>query len=695
MVRIQLLGGACLRDGTTVLTGPPAQRHRIALLALLAGAWPLPVPRARLLALLWPEKDDTAARRLLNLSVHVLRRALGKQTIVSLGDDLLLGTEELSCDILDLRDAVASDDLDRVAQLHAAPLLDGFSLPDAVDFGHWLDDTRRDLQRLHRRAVLAQLERSERAGDLHGAVAACRQLVALDPYSGDDTRRLMRALEQAGDRTSAIRQAVEHAQRRRADLELGPDPPVVALADELREGVVAAAEPPSIAVLPLRVVGAEHDAHALGDGITEEVIALLAKRRDLRVMARSTVSAWRAREASPREVGRVLSVRYVLDGSLRIASGRVRVVATLIDAETERPVWAETYERVHADVLALQSDVALRLAEAVHAEVVTGAHASGDVPAADSLAHRLVLQGRQHLAGNTLAALSRARAAFARAVSHSPGYLEAHVQRALACLELASEGDANFVALHTEARTAADRAMALDPRHPEALAVDAAVRMTTTFDWSGAEAGLHRAMERAPDHSLVHDLLARLLWAMGRYDEAMPIARRALALGATPHGVDLVTLLLSANRYGEALTEARLASEIDPYTPRTHALLGWALFLCRQYEAGARTMEEAIARSDGHLRWRGELGQMLGMMGRWADARALLAELEATPGVSPCHLVHSYQGLGEADTALDLLERAVTERCGPAYAIRGSFIYAPLRGQPRFAAVVDAMGLGE
>ncbi|MEX1258807.1 MAG: BTAD domain-containing putative transcriptional regulator [Gemmatimonadota bacterium] len=694
MVRIQLLGGACLRDGTTVLTGPPAQRHRIALLALLAGAWPLPLARARVLALLWPEKDETAARRLLNLSIHVLRRALGKQAIVSLGDGLLLGTEELSCDVLDLRAAVAGDDLDRVARLHAAPLLDGFSLPDAVDFGHWLDDTRRDLQRLHRRAVLAQLERSERAGDLHGAVAACRQLVALDPYSGDDARRLMRALEQAGDRTSAIRQAVEHTQRRRADLEIGPDPAVAALADELREGVAAAVEPPSIAVLPLRTVGAEPDAHALGDGITEEVIALLAKRRDLRVIARGTVAALRAREAAPREVGRVLSVRYVLDGSLRIASGRVRVVATLIDAETERPVWAETYERVHADVLALQSDVALRLAEAVHAEVVTGAHASGDVPAPDSLAHRLVLQGRQHLAGNTVAALSRAREAFTRAVSHAPRYLEAQVQRAFACLELATEGDPDFVTRFAEAREAADHALALDARHPEALAVDAAVRMMADFDWSGAEAGLRRALERAPDHPLVHDILARLLWAMGRYDEAFPVARRAQTLGATPHGVDLVTLLLSANRYGDALAEARLASEVDPYAPRTHAALAWALFLCRQYDAGARTMAEAFARSDGHLRWRGELGQMLGMMGRWTDARALIADLEATPGVSPCHLVHPYQGLGEADAALDLLERAVAERCGPAYAIRGSFIYAPLRGQPRFTAVVKAMGLG-
>lgn len=693
MIRVQFLGGALLRDGATVLTGPPAQRHRIALLALLAGAWPLPVPRARLLALLWPEKDETAARRLLNLAVHVLRNALGPSAVVTVGDGLLLGTEGLSCDVLDLRAAAADDDVARVAQLHAAPLLDGFSLPDAVDFGHWLDDTRRELQRIHRRVVLLQLERCEREGDLHGAVAACRQLVALDPYSGDDARRLMRALEQAGDRASAIRQAVEHAQRRRADLELGPDPAVALLADELREGVIAAVEPPSIAVLPLRTVGAEPEAHALADGITEEVIALLTKRRDLRVIARGAVQALRARDATPRDVGRTLSVRHVLDGSLRVADGRVRVVVALIDAETERPIWAETYERTHADVLALQSDIALRLAEAVHAEVVAGAQPGRDVPAPDSLAHRLVLQGRQHLRGHTMVALARARDAFARAVAHAPNYADAHIQRALACLELAEEGDPDFRALHAEASEAVARALALDPRHPEALATHGAVRMMAHYDWAGAETAMRTALERAPEHPLVHDLLGRLLWAMGRYDEALLVARRAQTLGATPHGVDPVTILLSASRYSEALSHARLAIEVDPYAPKTHAGLAWALFLLRQYEAGVRSMEEAITRSDGHLRWRGEVGQMYGMMGRWADARARIAELEAIPGVSPCQIAHSYQGLGEADAALTLLESAVAATCGQAYAIRGSFIYAPLRGHPRFAALVGTMGL--
>src|SRR3954471_20044912 len=106
MITVQLLGGACLRSGDAPLTGPPAQRHRIALLALIAGTWPQPLSRDRALALLWPERDTGSARRLLNLSVHVLRAALGEDAIVSAGDALMLNPSCVSCDLHAMRTAI-------------------------------------------------------------------------------------------------------------------------------------------------------------------------------------------------------------------------------------------------------------------------------------------------------------------------------------------------------------------------------------------------------------------------------------------------------------------------------------------------------------------------------------------------------------------------------------------------------------
>src|SRR5690242_15454976 len=121
MISVQLLGGASLRSGDTPIGGPPAQRHRIALLALIVSAWPQPLARDRAMALLWPERDTTNARRLLNLALHVLRAAVGEGTITSAGDALLLNPSLIRCDLHDLRAAIASNDVDGIVRCYTGP----------------------------------------------------------------------------------------------------------------------------------------------------------------------------------------------------------------------------------------------------------------------------------------------------------------------------------------------------------------------------------------------------------------------------------------------------------------------------------------------------------------------------------------------------------------------------------------------
>jgi DNA-binding SARP family transcriptional activator len=234
MITVQLLGGAYLRSGDAPICGPPAQRHRIALLTLIVATWPQPLSRDRAMALLWPERDLANARRLLNLAVHVLRSALGEGAIASTGDGLLLNPSHLSCDLHDLRAAIAEDASERVARLYTGPLLDGFFLGDSTEFGYWLDQRRSELTHAYIGALLALAGRQERSGDVHGRVGTCLQLVAADPHSGVHAQALMRALDAAGDRAGAIQHGGEHARRLRADLELEPDPDVAALAEQLR-----------------------------------------------------------------------------------------------------------------------------------------------------------------------------------------------------------------------------------------------------------------------------------------------------------------------------------------------------------------------------------------------------------------------------------------------------------------------------
>ena len=139
MITVQLLGGATLRSGDAPITGPPAQRHRIALLTLVVAAWPQPLARDRAMALLWPERDTTNARRLLNLAVHVLRAALGEEAIASTGDSLLFNPSRLRCDLHELRMAISTNDLETIVSSYTGPLLDGFHLDDSIEFEYWLE----------------------------------------------------------------------------------------------------------------------------------------------------------------------------------------------------------------------------------------------------------------------------------------------------------------------------------------------------------------------------------------------------------------------------------------------------------------------------------------------------------------------------------------------------------------------------
>src|SRR5215208_657188 len=253
MITVQLLGGAALRSGDTPISGPPAQRHRIALLTLVVAAWPQPLSRDRAVAMLWPARDTANARRLLNLAVHVLRGALGEGAIASAGDALLLNPSRVHCDLHELRTAMASGDLEGIVQGYSGPLLDGFHLDDSIEFEYWLGERRGELDHAYVAALRALAQHQEHAGDVHGRVGTCRLLVAVDPLSSVHALALMHALEAAGDWVGAIQHAVEHAQRRRADLDLEPDSDVEALAHRVRTA------PPK---RPLAAISAPREASA-------------------------------------------------------------------------------------------------------------------------------------------------------------------------------------------------------------------------------------------------------------------------------------------------------------------------------------------------------------------------------------------------------------------------------------------------
>jgi tetratricopeptide (TPR) repeat protein len=216
------------------------------------------------------------------------------------------------------------------------------------------------------------------------------------------------------------------------------------------------------------------------------------------------------------------------------------------------------------------------------------------------------------------------------------------------------------------------------------------------FDWEGAERAFRRALELCPSDADAYDLYGRLCAGLGRFDEAIALQRRAQELDPLAHRLDAVSTLIRAGRYDEALQGATAAVELDPSHERARATLGWALFLGGRREEGLAELERAAASAPGSTLWLGQFGQAYAMAGRQERARDVLRELEARAGngfVSPYHLAYVYTGLGEADRALDCLERAVAERTGAVYGIKGSFLFTTLHDHARFQALLRWMKL--
>lgn len=239
MVSLKLLGGASVSDDAGPLTGPVAQRHRLALLALLAMARGEAVARERVAALLWPESDADRARNSLKQAVHAIRRALGPDAILSAGDELRLNPSAVSCDAVAFLAAIDAGDPARAVDLWSGAFLDGFFLSNARQFEEWVDSAR---ARLHA-AFVAALESlatgAEAARDPAASVSWWRRLAAETPGNSRNTLRLMHALAATGDRAAAIRHGQVHTTLLREEFGAQPDAEVLALMDHLR------AQPPT------------------------------------------------------------------------------------------------------------------------------------------------------------------------------------------------------------------------------------------------------------------------------------------------------------------------------------------------------------------------------------------------------------------------------------------------------------------
>ena len=456
---------------------------------------------------------------------------------------------------------------------------------------------------------------------------------------------------------------------------------------------------PSVAVLPFVSLSADPDEDYFADGITEDVIAHLAKVRSLKVISRGSVMGFKKREKGLREIGALLGVGTIVDGSVRRAGDRVRIVAKLIDATNDEHLWVETYDRDLTDIFAIQTDVALKITAALQAELSPDERVRiRRPPAADLEAYQLYLQGRKWFTKYTPDGYRQAIALFDQAIAKDPRFALAHTALAHTYTQLGVEGTLGSEPeiVYRRAKDAITRALELDDGLGEAHGIAGLLRYVYDFDWTGAEKELRLALDLSPGSADVHDHFCWLCSSLGRYDEALAAARRARELDPLAHPSDVASELMRAGRYEEALQEAARIVQLDPELTRGHSLVGWSHLKLGHIAEGLAALERAASLSPEETMFRAQLGQAYAMTGDVEKARTVLDELKRLAGeryVSPYHFAYVYTGLGEHDAAIDWLERAFAQRAGALYGIKGSFLFAELRGHPRFVALLRKMNL--
>jgi len=475
---------------------------------------------------------------------------------------------------------------------------------------------------------------------------------------------------------------------------------VAAFAEALAVPATARPRTPSVAVLPFLNLSADPENEYFADGITEDVIAQLSKVGALQVTSRTSVMPFKKREQGLREIAAKLQVATLLEGSVRRAGDRVRIVAQLIDTETDRHLWTETYDRQLTDIFAIQADVALQIAAALQAELSPDERTRIErEPTRDLEAYQLYLQGRHWVSRYTVEGIRKGIEYLEQAIAHDPQYALAHAGLALAWTHLGVDpggGAVQPAVAYQRAKAAVTTALALDGGLGEAHAVLGLLKFVCDFDWAGAEDEFRLALELSPGSADTYDHYGWLCAALGRYDEAIAMVKRAQELDPLAHGSDVASTLLRAGRYEDAARAAARVIEFDPRAPRGHSTLGWANLKMGRHAEGLAELEHAVALDPGNTLFLAQLGQAFAEVGRVADARAVLRQLEQMStqrDVSPYHLAYVYVGLGEQDAALDALERAFVERAGAVYGIKSSFLFTPLHSHPRFVALLRKMNL--
>ena len=453
----------------------------------------------------------------------------------------------------------------------------------------------------------------------------------------------------------------------------------------------------SVAVLAFANLSDDKANEYFSDGISEELLNVLAKIPGLKVSARTSAFYFKGKEVPVPEIAQKLGVAYVVEGSVRKQGDKVRITAQLIKAADGFHVWGDTFTRDLKDIFAVQDEIAGLIARNISPVLNPPVASVSRVMAPEAVQEYLA--GRAAAARAGMADLREAVTHFNRAVAAEPKFTAAWVQLAMAHTRLGRWGGTPTLQAWQAARAAIDHARSLEPDLPEVLLALGWILRTADWDWRGAEGAFRRTLQLQPNQPDALTGAAVLLFNIGKTDEAFRLGQQAAQLDPLNAStqIDLSLMFFFSGNWAEAERSARRALQLAPGGASYHSILAWSLFKQERYaEAEAETALESddVEQATAY-------GILAIVRGQGAAAREQLARLEEisrTRGDSADlqqSIAWIYASLGEKDHAFAALEKARTSRDPSMSWLRNSWFLQPLFSDPRWNVLLHQVGLAD
>lgn len=458
----------------------------------------------------------------------------------------------------------------------------------------------------------------------------------------------------------------------------------------------------TLVVLPFENLSGDPGEDYFAEGLTDEMITLLGQLDPdrLGVIARTSALHYQGTRRRAREIAAELNVQYLVEGSVRRAGGRVRVSAQLIRAADESHLWADSYDRDVRDLLAVQQDLARAIADRI--ELTLPPLAGRPSPPLDQPtpeAYEAYLKGRYLLGRRTSDALTKGHEYLQEAVKLDPRFALGHAGLSQSYQRLAGDTVPPAEAMPL-ALEAGERSLALAPNLAEGHAALAVVFSAYTWDWDAAGRAFRQALALRPGSAETRIAYASHLSHLGRLEDAVAQAEQALQLDPVSLAgrTQLAVILYRARRYDEALEQLERVKELDRNYPVTYLNEALVHAARERYAEGLAAITRGRALDPESIDLAAIGGYVAGRAGDHAAARAALDELRARAAREFVHpwtsgLVHL--GLGDTAAAIDSLERGYEQRSWMTALIKVNPEFDPLRGDPRFQALMRRMRFPE